>query len=91
MHIRTEEKLITSSCAIYSARDAFVSMCGQISTRCGSVMPTANCMAAELKPAGLTFDQKVRKVRASGLTTMQQMPLPVGTPYDDNFIHVGRY
>lgn len=54
-------------------------------------MPTANCMAAELKPAGLTFDQKVRKVRASGLAMMQQMPLPVGTPYDDNFIHVGRY
>lgn len=40
---------------LLTARDSFVSMCGQISTTCGFVHTTANCMATGYKAQALQF------------------------------------
>jgi hypothetical protein len=43
---------------ILTARNALVSMCGQISSKCGLVHTTANCMATGQKSLSLKFVEK---------------------------------
>ena len=43
---------------IITARDSFVSMCGHVSTQCGLIRTTANCMATGYKTQAALFHKK---------------------------------